>query len=51
MQIVTNFTSTKKHSWLWYKTPQNIEILVLNYTSMYVNFQHMDFKFPHCFDI
>ena len=34
--------STKDYSWLWYNKYQNIEIFVLIYLSIYLNFQHVD---------
>lgn len=31
MQIVTNFTSSKDYSWLWYNRYRNVEIIISNY--------------------
>ena len=42
MSIVTNFTSTKDYSWLWYNKYQNVEILVLIYLSLYLNSQYLE---------
>ena len=42
MWIVMDFTSTKDCSWLWYNKYWNVEILVLLYLSMYLNFQRLD---------